>query len=58
MTPSSWLHRLIEAAVGLLLVALALHWAWQLLRPLVPILAIAAILVIIVRFALRRLRGW
>ncbi len=58
MNSSSWLNRLIEAAVGLLVAALALNWAWQLLRPLVPLLAITIILLFVVPSALRRWRGW
>ena len=48
MNPTSWLNRLVEIAISVLLAALALSWAWQLLRPLVPVLAVAAGLMVVV----------
>ena len=54
--PKGVLHRLAEGAALLLASALAIHWAWELLRPLLPVLiiggAVAGILM------LRRSRHW
>lgn len=58
MSPTSWLHRLMEMAIGVLVAALALNWAWQLLRPLLPVLIVAAGLIVGIPAALRRWRGW
>lgn len=38
MHQRSWLQRLTESVFSLLIVALAVHWAWQLLEPLLPVL--------------------
>lgn len=37
-TPSSWLQKALGLAVTLLAIGLLLHWTWELLRPLVPVL--------------------
>ena len=58
MNSSSWLSRLVETAVGLLIAALALSWAWRLLRTLLPLLLIIAAVMVIAPLALRRGRGW
>ncbi len=54
----SWLNRLFEAAVLLVIVALLLNWAWQLLRPLVPVLVVAGGIVAVGTLARRRYRQW
>ncbi len=54
----SWLDRLIEVAVGLVVAGLLLTWAWQLLRPLVPVLVIGTGLSAVVRWLFLRSREW
>jgi predicted PurR-regulated permease PerM len=54
----SWLQRLVEASLGLLVVALLLRWAWQVLRPLLPVLLVAATLAIIATVVYRRRKYW
>jgi hypothetical protein len=34
--PKSWLNQLLKLAVGLVVLGLLLHWAWELLRPVLP----------------------
>jgi hypothetical protein len=54
----SWLNRLLEIAVLLVVVGLLLNWAWQLIRPLVPIIAVTAGLSAVVTLLVRRNRSW
>ena len=54
----SWLDRLMETAILLVVIALLLNWAWNLIRPLVPVLVIAAGLAISVSFMVQRNRRW
>jgi hypothetical protein len=57
-----WTNRLVEFAVGVLAVALMLSWAWALLRPLVPGLAVALSLIVtltaVFSYIVRRWRYW
>ncbi|HSH61609.1 MAG TPA: hypothetical protein VK988_18565 [Acidimicrobiales bacterium] len=55
---TSWLDRLIELAVGLVVAGLLLTWAWQLLRPLAPVLVIGAAAAVLVRWVVRRHQEW
>ena len=54
----SWLDRLLSACLTLLVSALALHWAWQLVQPLLPIIVALAVIgfvvLALVRASLRR----
>jgi len=43
--PRSWIDRLVGVAVGLLLAALALSWAWRLLKPLLLPLGVGFVVV-------------
>ncbi len=54
----SWLDRLLEMAIGLVVIALLLNWAWALIRPLIPVIVIIASLTIGVSFIVRRNRTW
>jgi MFS superfamily sulfate permease-like transporter len=54
----SWLDRLLETAILLVVIALLLNWAWNLIRPLIPVLVIAAGLAISVSFMVQRNRRW
>lgn len=54
----SWSERLLECAIAVLAVALLLDWAWQLLKPLVPIIIMVSGLVVIGRLAFLRHREW
>lgn len=56
--PRSWLDRLLELALGLVAAGLLLTWAWQLLRPLVPVLVIGGGVVSIVRWLWFRHQQW
>jgi hypothetical protein len=40
MKVSSWTERLLTLAAAVVITALAVQWAWSLLRPLVPFLVI------------------
>lgn len=51
----SWLNRLLEVAVILVVVGLLLNWAWSLIRPLVPVLVITAAVSATVVAIVRRL---
>lgn len=51
-----WLERLVETAVALLIVALAVHWIWQLVRPVIPAFAVVIIGLVITNFVLDRHR--
>ncbi len=55
---TSWLDRLIELALGLVVAGLLLAWAWQLLRPLVPVLVMGTSLVVAVRWLIHRHQEW
>lgn len=55
----SWLHRLLEYAVLLVAIGLLLSWAWQLIRPLVPVIAITIGIGVIGALVVRRRnRSW
>lgn len=54
----SWGERLLEFALSVLAAAFVLHWAWQLLKPLVPIIAIVSGLIVIVVLIIRWHREW
>lgn len=58
MFPKSWLRQLLEMAVGLVAVGLLLNWAWRLLRPLVPMLAVGVAVVSIATLLSRWRRYW
>jgi hypothetical protein len=57
-----WTNRLVEFAVAVLATALMLSWAWALLRPLVPGLAVAlgliACLSVVFGYIARRWGYW
>ncbi len=55
---TSRLDRLIELAVGLVVAGLLMTWAWQLLRPLVPVLLIGTGLVVLARWLVHRRQDW
>lgn len=55
--PRSWLDRLLELAVGLVMAGLLLTWAWSLLRPLVPVLMAGVGVVATIGAILRHQRG-
>lgn len=54
----SWLDRVLELAVGLVVAGLLLTWAWQLLRPLVPVLAIGTGVAVTGRWLWLRQQRW
>jgi hypothetical protein len=58
----SWRERLVGTCVVLLGCALALDWAWRLLRPLLPLIlgGVVAIVCVgaVVRAAIRRREYW
>lgn len=54
----SWSQRLLEFAMTLVAVGLLLNWAWQLLRPLVPVLVVGGGVGVLVGLVVRRMRGW
>ena len=54
----SWLDRLLEMAIGLVAVGLLLNWAWQLLKPLVPIVIVGTGLLAIARWLFVRHQQW
>ncbi len=56
--PRTWLDRLLELAVTLVAIALLLTWAWQLLRPLVPVIAIGGGVATTVRWLWLRRQQW
>jgi hypothetical protein len=58
VNPKPWVDHLVEVAVGLVVAALLLRWAWDLLSPLVPILLVVAIGALIARALVRRHRDW
>ncbi len=55
---TSWLDRLLGLAVGLVVAGLLLTWAWQLLRPLVPMLVLGSGLVVLGRWLFHRRQEW
>jgi hypothetical protein len=58
--PRSWLSRALVAAITVAAIVWLLRWAWNLLRPLLPVLAggllIAATIALLIRY--RRNRYW
>lgn len=54
----SWADRLLSSSVAILIAAIALSWAWSLIRPLVPVLAALAALVLVVALITRRHQRW
>lgn len=58
MFGKSAVRQLLEFCFGVLVAALMLTWAWQLLRPLVPLLVGLAVVIVAVRLYVRRYRQW
>ncbi|MDQ6740630.1 MAG: hypothetical protein M3021_09785 [Actinomycetota bacterium] len=54
----SWLDRLLAMAISLAAVGLLLNWAWQLIRPLIPVMVVTVGLGVIVTFIIQRRRSW
>lgn len=56
----SWLDGVLGGTLTIVLIALLLHWASDLLRPLVPIMAVVVVLGVLVTAAVRlgRNRYW
>lgn len=50
--------RTLQAAAVMVLFALALRWAWSVVRPLVPVLAVAFAVWSVTRYARRRRDRW
>lgn len=57
VNPEGWGRQALRAAVLILVIAFATHWAYELLRPVVPFVASGAIAMLIVMAVLRR-RRW
>lgn len=59
---TSWLERLLEAAVALVAVGLLLNWAWRLIHPLIPflvtIVGLAVLVPIVANWLRDRRQGW
>lgn len=55
---TSWLDRLLAAALTLVAVALLLNWAWRLIHPLIPIMVTVAGIAILITYVIQRQRGW
>ena len=55
-SPKSLLDRALWVATTIVVATLLLSWAWSLLRPLLPVLTIAGVLVVLGRWWLRRWR--
>ena len=58
MNPKPWVDRLVEVSVALVVVALLLRWAWDLLTPLLPVLLVVLVGAVVVRALLRRHQDW
>lgn len=54
----SWLDRLLETAVVLVVIALLVNWAWSLIRSLIPIIVITTGLGLLVAMVVRHNRSW
>ena len=54
----SWVDRLLELALTLVAIGLLLQWAWQLLRPLLPMVIGGIGLVALGRYVIGRHRTW
>ena len=55
--PKSWLDRILGFALALVAIGLLLQWAWHLLRPLLPLLAIGLVVAIAVQLVIRHQRN-
>lgn len=56
-SPGGWGRQALQAAVLILVISFAAHWAYELLRPVVPFVASGAVTLLIVMAVLRR-RRW
>ena len=56
--PKSGAETLLGMALLLLASAFVLRWAWQIVRPLVPVLVVVMAVGIVVRLVFRRRDGW
>lgn len=58
--PRSWLHSLLGAAIMLVITALLLRWAWDVVRPAVPFVigGLVATVIFLVILRHRRNRYW
>jgi hypothetical protein len=54
----SLLRSAFEAAVVIFAVAWLLNRAWELVKPLVPVIGVVVAVVVIRTLIMRRLRGW
>ena len=50
---STWVDRLVELAIGLVVAGLLLRWAWLLLRPALPVLLAGVVLLGFLRWQRR-----
>jgi len=53
-----WLDRLLETALVLVAIGMLLNWAWQLIRPLIPVLLVMTGLSAVITVIVRRHRSW
>ncbi len=54
----SWLDHLLELAISLAAIGLLLNWAWQLIKPMVPVLVVTGGLGFMVSLIAQRRRSW
>ena len=54
--PQSWLQRALGWAITFVVVALLVHWAWDLLRPMLPIVVVIAMFIVVARLVLHHYR--
>lgn len=53
-----WMRKLIGCLAGVLVVAVMMRLAWELLRPALPVVVALLAVLVIVRLIWRRSQGW
>ena len=54
----TWGSRLLDFALCVLAAALLLTWVWHLIRPLLPFIAVVAVVLLAISLTIRRRRRW
>lgn len=56
--PTTWLGRVVRVTATLLGVAIALSWAWNLIRPLLPVIVVSGLIFVVVKATRARRNEW
>jgi len=53
-----WMRKIVAALAGVVIVAVMVRVAWELLRPTLPAVIVLLVAVAVLSVVIRRLKGW